>query len=941
MNWIIKAIGNAEGYALVDGNRISIKPGKTTEIPLKNIELHASTGKCSDSEDSFLFFYCSINPNEENFSLKASIQAIRDEEEPDYQTAYGIAAVDTVFSDSIQCRHRNHLMVGCFGKTHNTGVRVIGGYQDDQAINDASSRITDQNRFFSVEENGLFDIERSISLEKTDEGFVSCLNGEKIGFSGSDFLVQQDPDELYVGFLVARKIGIRISDIQFQIKPGKLSCTPEEEIVNTASDYPFSVKMISGLCKTEEKEELLKKKTVYVSPSGADTSSGTLGDPMKLSKALRIAGEDTRIRLLDGVYEAEEPFVVFERNSSFPDRKIHLEAINRGKAILNGSGMNKPVPLFVLLADGWCIDGLVFRNSPSCGLVVCGNCNEIKNCEAEHNSDTGFLIISRPDAERKDWPRYNRISECISHDNCDPVFSNADGFGAKLRVGKGNSFYRCTAFHNIDDGFDLYTKSSIGPIEPVEIDRCLAYENGFLYIDGKRKEQKDRGTGFKLGGENIDVCHEVWHSCAIGNNQSGFDENKNRSCKAYFCHASNNGKSVRQDFVFSDIDRVRERLTSGSISFTENENNGSSLPGFQEKNSRKNVLILVSSIGGGGAERVACSLASGLSREHDVSLMYYNRKEKTYPVSDRVRLIDCSENSRRHLNTENRIAKRILHYVGIFRDLKDVADYRKKNHIDVTISLLDMPNRYNALAWGFGKKICSERNDPSRKDARYRKWAKMSYRFSDSVVFQSERVRNQFSEKIRKKSFIIQNPVSVGFAAAEKKKKKIVTVGRLVEQKNYDMLIRAFAEFHKEHPDHHLFLYGDGELLNQLVQLAEDLKISRFVHFEGFREDVHREISDAEMFVLSSDYEGLSNALMEAMMMGHACISTNCTGTEDLIEDGINGLIVPVGDVDALSKAMCQISDNDELRTRLGKAAMEKAEGFKAETVIRRWERIL
>lgn len=374
----------------------------------------------------------------------------------------------------------------------------------------------------------------------------------------------------------------------------------------------------------------------------------------------------------------------------------------------------------------------------------------------------------------------------------------------------------------------------------------------------------------------------------------------------------------------------------------------------------KNILILVSSLGGGGAERVACRLASELSKRHIVYLWYDNHKEQEYYIDPKVHKLFCptwpglkSMRAKLKKLKEDRLGigsftmsglellKNIYGYYSIFYKVIMVTVIRFKYHIDTNISFLIDPNLINVLAWGNSKKIVSERNDPSRRNRHYQKQVVFAQRKADFVVFQSKKVQKMYSEDIKKKSCIIPNPIEVSCFVSEHKTKKVVTAGRLEEQKNHRMLIEAFALFHTLHPDYHLYIYGVGNLWNELHQAADYYGIKEFVHFEGFKEDVHAATADAEMFVLSSDYEGLPNALMEAMTMGHACISTACTGADELIVDGKTGLLVPVGDAEALSGAMCRLSDNPELRERLGKAAAIAAQEWATERVARLWERIL
>ncbi len=352
----------------------------------------------------------------------------------------------------------------------------------------------------------------------------------------------------------------------------------------------------------------------------------------------------------------------------------------------------------------------------------------------------------------------------------------------------------------------------------------------------------------------------------------------------------------------------------------------------------KNILCLVTSIGGGGAERVACRLASELSKRHHVYLIYYENRTNTYHIDPTVHVLPCLTKS---ISSDYRIIKWLFRKYNTLRQLTMLTVVRIKYNIDSTVSFLRRPNVLNVMAGGKCRRIVSERNDPSCQDERYRKRALFVNQRADHIVFQTKRVQEMYPENIRRKSSVIVNPVEVSCMAASVKAKKIVTVGRLVEQKNQKMLLKAFMLYHKSHPDYHLFLYGKGELLQELKQTAGDYGISEFVHFAGFQADVHNMIADAEQFVFSSDYEGLPNALMEAMMMGHACISTACNGPDVMIDNEINGLLVPIGDAEALSNAMCRLSDDPGLRERLGRAAAVTAQEWKAERVVRLWERIL
>jgi glycosyltransferase involved in cell wall biosynthesis len=255
--------------------------------------------------------------------------------------------------------------------------------------------------------------------------------------------------------------------------------------------------------------------------------------------------------------------------------------------------------------------------------------------------------------------------------------------------------------------------------------------------------------------------------------------------------------------------------------------------------------------------------------------------------------------------------------------------------------MLIKPNQYNAIIRWMDRRIMSERNDPSRKPAKEYSDAKKCYSKADFVVFQSKHVQNLFSKEIQAKSTIIRNPVGVPCFADPFPANRIVTVGRYATQKNHKLLIQSFYIFHQTHTTYTLHLYGDGPLRNELQMLIEDLHLQNDVFLEGFKENIHEEISNAKMIVLSSDFEGMSNALMEAMMMGIPCISTSCTGSNELLNNEETGLLVPVGDKEALASAMCRMADDDELRNRLRDHAQLQSIEFEKEKIVLAWERIL
>ena len=166
-------------------------------------------------------------------------------------------------------------------------------------------------------------------------------------------------------------------------------------------------------------------------------------------------------------------------------------------------------------------------------------------------------------------------------------------------------------------------------------------------------------------------------------------------------------------------------------------------------------------------------------------------------------------------------------------------------------------------------------------------------------------------------------------------------MGRLAEQKNHRMLIRSFAAFHKQFPAYTLSIYGEGELQETLEKQIRDAGLEDCVFLEGNHTDIHHQIRDAEIFVLSSNFEGLSNALLECMTMGIACISTRCEGSTDVIRDGENGLLTGIGDEEGLTEALCRLAGDPAFRRRLERQASEDARACEPGRIVRQWEAVL
>lgn len=341
------------------------------------------------------------------------------------------------------------------------------------------------------------------------------------------------------------------------------------------------------------------------------------------------------------------------------------------------------------------------------------------------------------------------------------------------------------------------------------------------------------------------------------------------------------------------------------------------------------MLLYTSVLSGGGAERVLCQLASKLSHSNEVILAASYKTSNEYPVEQNVKKVYIDN------SIENK---------STIRQINNLRNLIKTEKPKVVISFLPEPNfKMLMSSWGLKtKKIISIRNDPTKEYRTYTKrlLAKLLYGFSDGVVFQTLDAQKWFPQKIQQKSQIIMNQVNdIFFETEHASEDYYVATGRLNKQKNYPMMIRAFSKFLKRFPNEKLYIYGDGDQ-SELNQLINELGVKDNIILKGNSSDIPYVLSMAKGFILSSDYEGMPNGLLEALAMGVVSIATDCPcgGPREVIEDAENGFLIPVGDEEKLFETLCMIETSVDLRKQISKNAIEKAKMFKPNYIFKQWE---
>ena len=344
------------------------------------------------------------------------------------------------------------------------------------------------------------------------------------------------------------------------------------------------------------------------------------------------------------------------------------------------------------------------------------------------------------------------------------------------------------------------------------------------------------------------------------------------------------------------------------------------------------ILITNPSLIHAGAERVISILSNSLVEHgHEVELLLYYDQPISYKLDSRVKVT---------------IDEKIIGKSGKLKHFFWRRKYLKNSECDVVISFLAPFNVFNIIAmFGLKKKlIVADRNDPRCIPANkiMRCVRDFLYRFADGVVLQNSRNRDYFSKSIKKKSTVIFNPVDLGEYNAlalkcNEKSKEIVSVGRIIKQKNPHMLLNAFSRLADDFPEYKLAFIGDGDLRDEIKKAAEEKGLGDRVELNGVTNQVFERIHKSELYVMSSEYEGMPNALIEAMCIGLPVISTKVSGATDVIEDGVNGLLVDCNDEEALERAIRKMLSDEELRNNCGTNAAKISEQLKVEAITEQW----
>ncbi len=349
------------------------------------------------------------------------------------------------------------------------------------------------------------------------------------------------------------------------------------------------------------------------------------------------------------------------------------------------------------------------------------------------------------------------------------------------------------------------------------------------------------------------------------------------------------------------------------------------------------IIFVTISMAGGGTERVISILANKYCELGiPVTILMLAGNQVAYELDNRIQLINVSGATGGSLVGR---VKRVSKLRAFFKENKD-AKIIAMGTVAAMFTLLSKMGLHNKI-------VVSERNDPNRLNHRPIRFSEKAlrnilYRGATRIVLQTEDVKAFFPQYLIRKSIVIPNPISESIpevSVNDYREKTVITAGRLTEQKNHKLLIDAFKEFESSHPGYRLRIFGEGELKEQLQKHIISSSLQEKAYLEGFTSDLYGELQKGGMYVSSSDWEGISNSLVEAMAMGIPTVATDCPmgGSRMFIDNMKNGILVPVNDKETLVGAMSYMADHADTVRGMSENAMEIREKIGVERIAEQW----
>ncbi len=368
---------------------------------------------------------------------------------------------------------------------------------------------------------------------------------------------------------------------------------------------------------------------------------------------------------------------------------------------------------------------------------------------------------------------------------------------------------------------------------------------------------------------------------------------------------------------------------------------------------KEQLIFLIPSLAGGGAERVAATLLPFLARHFDLTLVLLENRRSSYPVPTEMPVVALS----RPLNSHTAHVIRIPYHVSA------LARLIRKHRAKVVLSFIEQANIINILASNIAghRAVISQRINPRQQYESKGLLGKVISQTSARLYPKAARiiaVSNGIKEIIvsdykldAPRIAVIPNPVDIASVAKRSKKEPSVVlpgnyllhVGRLnVNQKAHDALLNAFEKLHSFHPDLKLIIVGKGPDKEQIEAMVKNLDFADSVILAGWQDNVYPFMARAKALVLCSRYEGWPNVLVEAMACGCPVVATDCpTGPREILGDSKYGLLVPVDDPEALAHSVEKLLTDESCRIHFQAQSRKRAQDFDLEQIGPKYVRLL